>query len=116
MLGFFWRLPDGRVWSGDEAAWVDKAPAGHGAGVIESLGALGERLRFYGLPLGELANKLERIEALQAGYQPKLDELDRAYLSAQMDGDTDDMEEIALEKQNLRAAMAREIKNIQEEK
>lgn len=91
-------------------------PAGEYSQPVSGLDDLRERIRFYGGDLGELANKLERIEALQAGYQPKLDELDKAYLSAQMDGEADDMEEIVFEKQELRAAMAREITAVQEEK
>ena len=121
-MGYYWQVADGRVWSADDAAfvkalpeWADLTPL-HRNGQPAGLDYLRDTIRFYGCELGELAATLERITAVQEKYRPGLAALDAAYLSAQIDGDEETTAEIAAEKRELRAALAAEIKAIQEEK
>lgn len=115
MENYYWQLPDGRVWSFSDGGFVAAETASETIQPVADMIDLRARVIFYGGELGELATKLDRINSVQERYRPDLTELDAAWLSAQIDGDQETMTEIAAEKQTLRAAMAAEIKAIQQE-
>lgn len=99
---YYWQIDDGRIWSADAAAFV-VAPDGaevtalytdsHPAGVDY----LRKTIIFYGYDLGELKNRLEKIQEIQAEYAPQLTLLQEAKSGAEMRDDSEDITDIKAE-------------------
>jgi hypothetical protein len=81
---YYWQISDGRIWSADDAAFVESAPAGadvvplYDSGQPSGVEYLRETIRFYHYPLGELAGPEERKAEIMAA----LAALDSAMISA----------------------------------
>lgn len=122
---YFWQINDGRIWSSEQARFVDPSEAPQPPAPVEppegedpqpDFGDIGdpsgqviplysdgkpagvEYLRktivFYGFDLGELKNRLEKIQAIQAGYTPQLKLLQDAKAGAELRDDDDEIGEI----------------------
>ena len=115
---YYWKIDDGRIWSAEAAAFVDNIPDGETVSPLtrddQSTGMdyLRETIRFYGFELGELETRLEKIQAIQAEYAPRLTELQEAKSGAEMRDDTEDVTAIKAEYVTLLREMQEKIQEV----
>jgi hypothetical protein len=78
-MGHYWQINDSRLWSTDDAAFVERAPDGaeitplYDSGQPGGIDYLRETIRFYGYRLGELAGADEREAAFSALIEARMD-------------------------------------------
>ena len=122
-MSYYWRIRDGRIWSADQARFVDETaiPSPDEGGMLVPLYSDGEMagidylrrtIVFYGYALGALKNRLDTIQAIQAEYAPHLVELQEAKAGAEMRDDAEGVADIKAEYVALQEEMNRKIQAV----
>lgn len=116
-MDYFWKIADGRIWSSATAGFVGEVPPEepvislYANGIVGDVEYLRNTIMFYGFNLGELKNRLEKVQDIQTEYAPQLTALQEAYAAAQMLGNGE-TEEFQQEYKQLLREMQEKIQGV----